>query len=79
MDELERQVITPTTEDTLKRVGSMQVVTDASAFGCTPVQSTVSTVDAYKKESRLMATMGEEPEDVNGLGYTYNNPSGTEV
>lgn len=79
MDELERTVTTPTAEDTLKRVGSMQVVTDASAFGCTPVQATVSTVDEYKKEARAMATMGEEPEDVNGLGYKYVNTSITEV
>lgn len=78
-DELERNLHYPTPVETLKRVGSTQVATGASVFGNVAIQSTASITDAYKREARYMATMGEQPVDVNGLGYKYNNTAVKQV
>jgi hypothetical protein len=78
-DELERQAEIPDAIDTLQRVGSMQVLTDATLFGEAAVQASISVTDMYKKETRAMATMGEDPEDTNGLGYNFTKTTIPEV
>jgi hypothetical protein len=78
-DELERDLIVQTPEDKLKDIGKLQVATTASVFGTTPLQGVVSVTDNYKREQRAQATQGETPEDVNGLGYNFNNTTEPQV
>jgi hypothetical protein len=78
-DELERDLIEQTPNETLKAVGQTQVATTASAFGKIPIQGVVSVTDTYKREQRAQATQGETPEDVNGLGYQFTNTTENQV
>lgn len=78
-DEQERNIINPTPIDTLKRIGSTQVITGVSTMGAIAAQHALSDVELYKQDARYMATMGEEPVDENGLGYVYTNTTVSET
>lgn len=78
-DEQERRVHNATPTETLKRIGSTQVVTGVSTMGAIDAQHALSAVELYKQDARYMATMGEEPVDENGLGYVYTNTTVNET
>ena len=78
-DELERDLIEQTPAEKLKDIGKLQVATSASAFGNITIQGSVSITDEYKKAERAQATQGENPEDINGLGYQFTNTTEPQV
>lgn len=77
-DTLGRQFIEETPTDKLERVGKMQVITTASVAGEAGFVCVDYPSSDYKVAQRLEATQ-ENPDDVNGLGYQFNNTSEPEV
>lgn len=71
-DELDREILTETGEETLKRVGRSQVRSNSSRHGLISNQDVVYPTQEYKVRERYQAT-GENPDDADGNGYQFTN------
>ena len=77
-DELGRLISTETGGEKLKRIGKTTVITDATSSGPADIVAVSYPSQEHKVGERFEATQ-ENPDDVNGLGYTFTNTNGTGV
>lgn len=77
-DELGRLISTETGADVLKRLGKTTIITDATSDGPADIIAVSYPSQEHKVGERFAATQ-ENPDDENGLGYTFNNTTGTGV
>jgi hypothetical protein len=77
-DELGRLIATETGAEKLKRLAKSTVITDATSDGPADILAVTYPSQEHKVGERFEATQ-ENPDDVNGLGYTFTNTTGTGV